>query len=28
LKYASYDGKAAPAAFDLQKLWAQIEFNF
>lgn len=28
LKYARYDGKAAPAAFDLQRFWAQVEFNF
>jgi hypothetical protein len=28
LKYACYDGKAAPANFDLQKFWAQVEFNF
>ncbi len=28
VKYAYYDGKAAPVAFDLQKFWAQIEFNF
>jgi hypothetical protein len=28
LKYAFYDGKDAPAAFDVQKFWAQVEFNF
>jgi hypothetical protein len=28
VKYAYYDGKAAPAAFNLQKFWAQVEFNF
>lgn len=28
VKYARYDGKAAPAAFDLQRFWAQVEFNF
>lgn len=28
LKYSYYDGKDAPAAFDAQKFWAQVEFNF
>jgi hypothetical protein len=28
IKYAAYDGKSAPFAFDLQKFWAQVEFNF
>lgn len=28
IKYAYYNGKDAPAAFDVQKLWAQVEFNF
>jgi hypothetical protein len=27
-KYAYYDGKEAPARFDIHKLWAQLEFNF
>lgn len=27
-KYAYYDGKEAPARFDVHKLWAQLEFNF
>ena len=27
-KYAFYDGKETPARFDVQKLWAQAEFNF
>jgi hypothetical protein len=27
-KYAYYDGKEAPNAFDVHKLWAQVEFNF
>jgi hypothetical protein len=27
-KYAYYDGKEAPARFDVQKFWAQVEFNF
>lgn len=27
-KYAKYDGKAAPFAFDKQVFWAEIEFNF
>jgi len=27
-KYAYYDGKNAPAAFDKQAFWAQIEFSF
>jgi hypothetical protein len=27
-KYAYYDGKEAPAAFDMHKFWAQVEFNF
>ena len=28
LKYAYYDGKDAPYAFNIHKFWAQIEFNF
>lgn len=28
VKYAYYDGKDAPAAFNVQKFWAQVEFNF
>jgi hypothetical protein len=28
VKYAYYDGKDAPAAMDVQKFWAQIEFNY
>lgn len=28
LKYAYYDGKDAPVAFDLHRIWAQVEFNF
>ncbi|HEY2081618.1 MAG TPA: alginate export family protein [Verrucomicrobiae bacterium] len=28
VKYAYYDGKAAPAAFSLERFWAQVEFNF
>jgi hypothetical protein len=28
LKYAYFDGKDAPVAFDAQKFWAQVEFNF
>lgn len=27
-KYAYYDGKDAPAAFDKQVFWAEVEFNF
>jgi len=27
-KYAYHDGKDAPAAVDLHKFWAQLEFNF
>jgi hypothetical protein len=27
-KYAYYDGKEAPARFDVHKFWAQVEFNF
>jgi hypothetical protein len=27
-KYAHYDGKDAPVAFDVDKFWAQVEFNF
>lgn len=27
-KYAYYDGKDAPVAVDVQKFWAQVEFNF
>ena len=27
-KYAAYDGKDAPAAFDKQVFWAQLEFNY
>jgi hypothetical protein len=27
-KYAYYDGKDAPAQYDVHKLWAQVEFNF
>jgi hypothetical protein len=27
-KYAVYDGKEAPAAFDKQVFWAELEFNF
>lgn len=27
-KYASYDGIDAPAAFDKQVFWAEVEFNF
>lgn len=27
-KYAYYDGKEAPARFDMHKIWAQVEFNF
>jgi hypothetical protein len=27
-KYARYDGKEAPAQFDMHKVWAQVEFNF
>ena len=26
--YAHYDGKDAPVAFDVDKFWAQVEFNF
>ncbi|MCI0535486.1 MAG: alginate export family protein [Verrucomicrobiales bacterium] len=28
LKYARYDGKDGPVGFDVQKFWAQVEFNF
>jgi hypothetical protein len=28
LKYAYFDGKEAPARFDMHKVWAQLEFNF
>lgn len=28
LKYSYYDGEDAPFAFDVHKLWAQVEFNF
>lgn len=28
VKYAYYDGKEAPARQDIQKFWAQVEFNF
>lgn len=27
-KYAYYDGKEAPTAFDVDKFWLQIEFNY
>ena len=27
-KYAYYDGKEAPARYDVHKFWAQVEFNF
>ena len=27
-QYAYYAGKDAPAAYDLQKFWAQVQFNF
>jgi hypothetical protein len=27
-KYAHYDGKDAPVRFDVDKVWAQVEFNF
>ena len=27
-KYAHYDGKDAPVVFDVDKFWAQVEFNF
>jgi hypothetical protein len=28
LKYARYDGKDAPFRFDLDRFWAQVEFNY
>lgn len=28
VKYAYYDGEDVPYAFDAQKVWAQVEFNF
>lgn len=28
LKYAFYDGKDAPASYDKQMFWAQVEFNY
>jgi hypothetical protein len=27
-KYAHFDGKEAPTAFDVDKIWAQVEFNY
>jgi hypothetical protein len=27
-KYAHYDGKDAPVRFDVDKVWAQLEFIF
>ena len=27
-KYSYYDGKEAPARFDVHKIWGQVEFNF
>jgi hypothetical protein len=27
-KYSYYDGKEAPARFDMHKIWGQVEFNF
>lgn len=27
-KYSHYDGVSAPAAFDVDKFWAQVEFNY
>ncbi|HMP84376.1 MAG TPA: alginate export family protein [Verrucomicrobiota bacterium] len=28
VKYAYFDGKAAPTAYDAHKFWAQVEFNY
>ena len=28
VKYACYNGQAAPAAYTVNKFWAQVEFNF
>ena len=28
LKYACYNGDDAPAAYTVNKFWAQVEFNF
>ena len=27
-KYAYFDGKETPTAFDVDKIWAQVEFNY
>jgi hypothetical protein len=27
-KYAYFDGEDAPTAFDVDKIWAQVEFNY